>query len=142
MDHDGRDMIGDAGPDDEQDDERRRASRGESVTAPEVLALASLLLAAISLLGLGLLNGAPYVPALYSGAGPDRSLAVTSALVGACLALLPAVLGAAALSRLPDESPWRVPAGTGVLLAATSLLLRLAVAARIAMEDDVQFVQF
>lgn len=112
------------------------------MTTPEVLALASLLLAAISLLGIGLLNGSPYVTELYSGSGPDTSLAVTASLIGAGLALLPIALGAAALRRLPEASRSRVIAGTGVLLAAVSVVLRLAVAVRLALDDNAHFVQF
>ena len=73
---------------------------------------------------------------------PDTGRAIVATLVGAGLALLPAVLGVAALRRLPDPSASRVVAGAGVLLAGVAVVLRLAVAARLALVDDVQFVQF
>jgi hypothetical protein len=115
----------------------------QAVRAPEVLALVSVLLAVISLAGLGLLNGSPYLPALSSGSvPPDKSAAVAVSLLGAALALIPATLGAIALYRLQSPSSWRAIAGAGLLLALLSLVLRLTVAAMVAADDAVQFVQF
>lgn len=140
MDQTSRDLIGDE--DFAGEDDLPAAGVMQAVTAPDVLALASLLLAVLSLLGLGLLNGSPYVPELYGGTGPELSLAITASLLGAGLALLPAALGAAALRRLPDDSRFRVIAGAGVLLAAVSVVLRLAVTVRLAMDENLHFVQF
>ena len=137
-----RDLIGDEDFDDDQDRELDSDSIWLDVTSPEALSLAAVVLAALSLAGLGLLNGPPYVPALYSEPGLQRSLAVTASLLGVGLALLPAALGAVALRRLPVGSPCRAIAGAAVLLALLSVLLRLAVAVRTAAEDAVQFVQF
>lgn len=137
---DDRDLLGD----DDRDDERPEGGvLGGAAGAPEALALASLVLAAVSVAGFGLLNGPPYLPALYSGGGPPVTrLAVTASLIGAGLALLPAALGAVALRRLPEVSAWRAVAGAGVLVAVLSAVLRLAIGALTAADDSVQFVQF
>ena len=140
---DSRDVItGHGSADDAQEPDSPVAEVVASVKAPETLALASLLLAVISLLGLGLLNGSPYVPELYSDTGMDTTRATVAARVGAGFALLPAALGAVALRRLPEQSSFRVLAGTGILLAAVAVLLRLAVAVRTATQEGVQYIQF
>ena len=123
-------------------DDDRPAPVADALRAPETLALASLVLGAISLTGFGLMNGSAFVPQLYASTGPDVTRAVIAALVGAGLALLPLGVGVAALRRLPEGSSSRALAGAGILLAAVSVVLRLVVAARVGLEDDVQFMQF
>jgi hypothetical protein len=92
---------------------------------------------------LGLLNGSAYVSMFtLEGGPPAQSTFVLSALIGAGLALLPALLGVAALRRLPEDSPSRALAGAGVVVAAVSVALRLVVAARTAADETVQFVPF
>ena len=114
-----------------------------SATAPECLALASLVLATTSVLGVGLLNGSPYLPQQFSPDGPpDPAVLALVALLGAGLALVPLVLGAVALRRLGDDSPSRTTAGAGVLLAAVALVLRLVITVRTATDETAQFVQF
>ena len=147
MDEDRWDQIGaDSADSADEEDEHGQATLTEltqAARAPEVLALVSVVLAVISLAGLGLLNGSPYLPALYSGpAPPDKSAAVAVSLLGAALALIPATLGAIALHRLQSPSSWRAIAGAGLLLALLSLVLRLTVAAMVAADGAVQFVQF
>lgn len=144
VDLDGPDVLGDDDRDAE-DGELAARSRGvgRAVTAPEALALASLVLAVVSLLGVGLLNGSAYLPQGFYGDGvPEQSDLVLTALLGAALALLPAALGVWALRRLPDDSPSSTTAGAGVLLALVSLVLRLVLAARTATDERVPFVQF
>jgi hypothetical protein len=125
------------------DDESEVGSVLRDLLAPEALALASLVLAVVSVLGLGLLNGSPYLPSLYSGDGPtDSSVLVLAALLGAALALLPAALGVVALRRLPLGSSSRTTAAAGVLVAGVSCGLRVVLAVRNAVDDSATFVQF
>lgn len=144
MDHDGRDRIGEQHEhfDGDEDEQGSGSVVLQAAGAPEALALASLVLAVVSLVGLGLLNGSPYLPQAFSAGEPLQRTLVTAALLGAALALLPLALGAVALRRLPDDSGWRPFAGAGVLVAGVSVLLRLAIAARTATDDAVQFMQF
>ena len=142
MQHDGEDLLGD----DEEDveaDPVAGSSVLRDVTAPEALALASLVLAVVSVLGLGLLNGSPYVPSLFSPDGPsDASVLVLTGLLGAALALLPLTLGVVALRRLSLDSPSRAVAAAGVLVAGVSCVLRVVLAVRNALDDGAQSVQF
>jgi hypothetical protein len=149
VDRDGPDVLGD--DEDEydeyhEDDEPAVGSRSlaRAVTAPEALALASVVLAVVSLSGVGLLNGSPYLPqAFYDGGGaPDQSDLVLAVLLGAALTLLPVGLGVWALRGLPGDSPSRTTAGAGVLVALVSFALRLVLAARMAADERVPFVQF
>jgi hypothetical protein len=143
VDEDRWDLIGADSADEEDGHGQATLAMLRDVRAPEVLALVSVVLAVISLAGLGLLNGSPYLPALYSvSTPPDKSAAVAVSLLGAALALIPATLGAIALYRLQSPSSWRAIAGAGLLLALLSLVLRLTVAAMVAADDAVQFVQF
>ena len=131
--------------DDEEhfDDESAARSVLRDLLAPEALALASLVLAVVSVLGIGLLNGSPYLPSLFSANGPaEPSVLVLAALLGAALALLPAALGVVALRRLPFDSPSRTTAAAGVLVAGVSFVLRVVLAVRNAVDDSAQFVQF
>ena len=138
---DGEDLLED---DDEQfDDESADGSVLRDLVAPEALALASLVLAVVSVLGIGLLNGSPYLPSLFSADGPtDSSVLVLAALLGAALALLPVALGVVALRRLPVDSASRTTAAAGVLVAAVSFVLRVVLAVRNAVDDSAQFTQF
>lgn len=141
---DSRDLIDDE-HDSDDDGYGREPGSGllSAVTAPEVLALASVVLAVVSITGLGLLNGSVYVQlGSYTGDAPQQAVLVGAALLGVGLALLPAALGGLALRRLPDDSPSRVLAGAGVLIAAVSALLRLVMALRAAADDTVQYVPF
>ena len=120
-----------------------RRLRPAAVLAPEALALASLVLAAVSLVGFGLLNGSPYLPRSYRPGGPARAVEPRPRRAArAGLALLPAVLGVGALRRLPESSPSRTIAGAAVLVAALSVVLRLVIAVRTAVDDSVPFVPF
>lgn len=150
MDRDRPDVIGDDEPedpyddgyDDGYDDEPAHGGLVRAVLTPEALALASVVLAAVSLLGVGLLNGMTYLAPVWNQAPPDGSDLLAPALLGAGLALLPALLGAWALRRLPDGSPSRGTAGAGVLLAAVAVLLRLVIAARALSSDGIPYGQF
>ena len=146
VDRDRPDVLGDDEDEHDEDDEPAGGSRSlvRAVTAPEALALASVVLAVVSLSGVGLLNGSPYLPqAFYDGGGaPEQSDLVLTVLLGAALALLPAALGVHALRRLPGDSPSRTTAGAGVLVALVSCSLRLVLAARTAADERVPFVQF
>src|SRR5688572_27694685 len=122
-------------------DDDRPAPVAEGLRAPETLALASLVLAAVSLLGFGLMNGSPLVPQVYGEIGPNVTRAVVAALIGAGLALLPVGMGAVALRRLPESSSSRRLAGAGVLVGGLSFVLRLVVAVRMGTEENLQFVQ-
>ncbi len=96
------------------DDDSANGSVLRDVAAPEALALASLVLAVVSVLGISLLNGSPYLPLLFSADGPtDSSVLVLAVLLGAALALLPAALAVVALRRLPFDSPSRTTAAAG-----------------------------
>ena len=137
---DGEEFLED---DEDFDDESEHGSVLRDLAAPEALALASLVLAVVSVLGIGLLNGSPYLPSLFSANGPtDSSVLVLAALLGAALALLPAALGVVALRRLPLDSPSRTTAAAGVLVAGVSCVLRVVLAVRTAVDDSAQFVQF
>lgn len=148
MDRDRPDVIGDDedGYDDADegfdDDEPAHSGLLRSVLTPEALALASVVLAAISLLGVGLLNGMAYLAPNWNQASPDGSDLVAPALLGAGLALLPALLGLWALRRLPDGSPSRGTAGAGVLLAALAVVLRLVIAVQVSSSDGISYTQF
>jgi hypothetical protein len=139
VDHD-RDVLGEEHDDDVGEDEPR-SSVLPALRAPEALALASLVLAGVSVLGLGLLNGSPYLPPSFEGP-PQSSSLVQAALLGAALALVPAALGVLALRRLPDDAPSRAVAGAGVLVALVSCVLRLVLAVRASTDDATPFLQF
>jgi hypothetical protein len=144
MDRDRPDVLGD---DDEQGDDEQWSEPAfpglaRAVLAPEALALASVVLATVSLLGLGLLNGMPYLPLSFDQGPPQGSDLLAPALLGAGLALLPLVFGTWALRRLPEDSPSRTTAGAGVLLAGVSVVLRLVIAVRAGADDSMPFVQF
>ena len=138
---DDEDLLEDDG--EQFDDESAARSVLRDLVAPEALALASLVLAVVSVLGIGLLNGSPYLPSLFSADGPaEPYVLVLAALLGAALALLPAALGVVALRRLPFDSPSRTTAAAGVLVAGVSCVLRVVLAVRTAVDDSAQFVQF
>jgi hypothetical protein len=144
MDRDRPDVLGDDEDDvgEEHDEGPAHGRLVQAVLAPEALALASVVLATVSLLGVGLLNGMNYLAPSWGQAPPDGSDLLAPALLGAGLALLPAVLGALALRRLPDGSPSRGTAGAGVLLAAVAVVLRLVIAVRASSSDGFPFAQF
>ena len=145
MDDDRIELLGDEDEDDDGEPRGPSAVRDlvRSATAPECLALASLVLAAISILGVGLLNGSPYLPQQYVPDGPpDPASLALIPLLGAGLALVPLTLGAVALRRLDAHSPSRTTAGAGVLLASVAVVLRLVVTIRTATDENAQFVQF
>ena len=145
MDDDRIELLGDQDEDDDGEPRGPSAVRDlvRSATAPESLALASLVLATVSVLGVGLLNGSPYLPQQYSPDGPpDQTALALIALLGAGRALVPRVLGAVALRRLDDDSRSRTTAGAGVLVAAVAVVLRLVIAVRTATDENTQFVQF
>ena len=142
VDRDRPDLLG---ADDEHDDDDRYDQDGSesvgrtvvrAVTAPEALGLAALVLAVVSLLGMGLLNGIAYLSLSFDQGQPERPSLVAVALLGAALALLPVGLGVWALRRLPDESPYRTIAGAAVVVAGVSVLLRLVIAVRTGAEQD------
>ena len=111
-----------------------------AATAPEALGLGALVLAFVSVLGIGLLNGMQYVPPSYDqGPAAQQSGLVAAALVGVGLALLPLGLGAWALRRLPEASPARTTAGAAVVVAAVSVGLRLVIAVRAGVDDSSGF---
>lgn len=147
MDRDRPDVIGDDqdGDDDVDegfDDDPASGGLLRSVLTPEALALASVVLATVSLLGVGLLNGMTYLAPAWDQAPPDGPDLLAPALLGAGLALLPALLGLWALRGLPDGSPSRGTAGAGVLLAAVAVVLRLLIAVRASSSDGFPFAQF
>lgn len=130
-------------PDDgEWEDDTRGPGLLRQALAPEALALTSVVLAAVSLIGLGLLNGTAYLPLLYGSGAPDRSSLIAAGLLGAGLALVPTALGVVALRRLSDDGRWGAVAGAGAVLGAVACLLRLVNAAMTAAQDEAPFPPF
>ena len=111
----------------------------QAILAPQAMALASMVLAAVSLFGLGLMNGTAYLPMLFSSGPPERSMLVAALLLGVVLTLMPTALGALALRRIPEDGPWRAVAGAGVLLGLLAFVLRLAVMVMTALDDAAQY---
>ena len=111
----------------------------EDFGAPAVLAVVAFVLAVVSVLGLGLLNGSAYIAPFLSGEPmPTSRDMVAGPVVGAVLALIPVVLGWRAVSRaLPDDPDWVTTLGRAAfLLGLVSVLLRLLIAVLQASADS------
>ena len=108
---------------------------GPGIADPAALAIASVVLATLSLGGFGLLNGASYVIPLTQGL-PSTARTVLAGLLGAAIALAPVVLGGMARSRThPGDPDWvaRV-AQAGDLIGLLALVLRLVATAASAVQ--------
>ena len=110
---------------------------------PGTLAVASLVLSVLSLLGAGVFRGAAYTLPLadfagVSGAGQSKGYLVAGLLLSAAFALLPLLMARKGLSTwVADDGAW---AGhllrAAVLLSIVSLLLHLVVAVLYALADN------
>jgi hypothetical protein len=115
---------------DEDEDEIGYAPRVVPTADPAALAIASLVLATLSLSGFGLLNGASYVYPLGQNAGEATRVALAG-LLGAGFALVPVLLAAMAQRRTHPGDPSWVPrlAQAGLLLGLLAFVLRLVMTA-------------
>lgn len=133
--------TGDGPDDDELDDpwHDHIAEATDSFGAPDVQAVVAFVLGIVTLLGYGLLSGAPYFFFATPSADDDfRTRNVLAALLGAAFALIPIVLGWRASARVLTSDPrW---AGTlaraAVVLGLLALVLRLVLAVVAAGADD------
>ena len=112
---------------------------GETLGAPDVIAVVAFALALCSVFSFGLLNGTTYVFPFLDGLSEDgnKTALVVGTALGAVLALIPVWLGWRASSQsLPDDPRWVVVlARSAVILGLTSGFLRLVVAVLMAAQD-------
>ena len=119
------------------EDEQRYMPRptGPGISDPAAMAVASLVVGALSLGGFGLLNGANFVYPLTDGVG-SAARAILAGLLGASFALAAAILGVVAARRThPGDPHWvaRI-AQAGVLVATVAFVLRLVATSIAAVE--------
>ena len=122
--------------DDLFDDEDLQVS--DSFSTPDVHAVIAFVLACVSLLSAGVLNGGVYLYQSVPEEGSVRSHNVFAALLGAAFAIVPVILGWRASARVLESDPRWVPtlARAAVILGLTAAFLRLVLAVLAAGADS------
>lgn len=121
----------------DEDDDRRYVPRpaGPGVGDPAAMAIASLVLGALSLGGFGLMNGSNYVLPFTQSESPTTRT-VLAGLLGAAIALAAVILGLVASKRAHPGDPAWVPrlAQAGVLVAGLAVVMRLVATSAAAVQ--------
>ena len=127
-------------PDDELDDpwHDQIVEVSDSFGAPDVQAVVAFVLGIVSMLGFGLLSGAPYAFQSFSAGDSFRTRNILAALIGAGFALVPVILGWRASARVLATDPRWIAAlaRAAVILGLLSLVLRLVLAVLAAAAQD------